>query len=183
MGGKHYTQEEKDFIKDNIDKNYKVIRQMFFEKFARMITESGFDHFVDRYNLRHGKVGHNGDIERLNEARIISNAILRKEIGSTARRGPDGHIYIKLRNNNGRNNYENLARYVYKEKHQENLTSSDVIMHIDGDLNNCDVDNLIKVTRNQRLQLARQFGDIKDKELLRTALNILKLKSKINSKK
>lgn len=186
MGGKHYTQEQKDFIRDNIDKYYKDIRKMFEDKFGRAMSEASFDHFVQRYGLRHGKKGYNcKDKKELLKWQKLAAQKLTKPIGGVSiQKRKDGYgsnVLVKIRHVYGepQHNYEILARHLWSEFYNEKLSKNDVIAHIDKNYLNNDIENLRKVSRGEILQMNKFFNEVTTAEAFDTALQIIRLKSKI----
>ena len=47
--------------------------------------------------------------------------------------------------------YISLARYAWQKHHDVELSDSDVVIHIDGDTNNCDISNLDVLSRTELL--------------------------------
>lgn len=185
MGGKHYTQEQKDFIRDNIRKPYKEIRKLFEEKFGRSMSEASFDHFVQRYGLRHGKVGYNGsDKEYMALILKKANELIRRPIGHITRyidkQGVE-HVVIKTKHVYGHpgNNCESLVRWAWKKAYGD-ISKGECIVPVDGNKMNCELSNLRKLTKNQVLQMGRFFKNCKTPESFDTALNICKMRAKIH---
>lgn len=64
-----------------------------------------------------------------------------------------------------------LARYVYEQKIGRKLKSNEYIFHLDGDVNNCDIDNLQLVNFNVACMLfSRGWSNIPNKHVMRVAI-------------
>ena len=85
----------------------------------------------------------------------------------------DGHIEIKVE---GHRQMVFKHRYVW-EKHNGKIPDGNVITFKDGDKANCNIDNLIMITRSELVIYNRRFRKIANAETNETCLLLAKLKS------
>ena len=88
-------------------------------------------------------------------------------VGKSIKKGRDGES-LQVCCNVDPPRYMSLPRYLYQEHHGVKLKRSDVIVHLDGDVMNCNIDNLEVVSRSELLHMNRIQGDapIKTKILI-----------------
>ena len=88
-----------------------------------------------------------------------------KPVGTIAFKGKNLHIKIS-----DPNKWELLNRYKYKEYHNIDLTSNDIIIFLNGDIEDFSKENLYKITRGELVIMNKnKIKDIEDKELRRSA--------------
>lgn len=181
-----YTKEEVDFITQNVTKYYvPQLVKMFNEKFNANMTIYKMKNFKHRYNLysdlpmnpltgkEHKKRHKHTRKEWLDK--------VTHDIGYEYKR-KDGTTYIKVNNKVGAtNNYMTKAQYVYTCKYGE-IPKGYVLLHKDGNTDNCDIDNLKLVSRKEQIYL-KNTGLISTNEyIIDTALQIKKLNDKAKDK-
>lgn len=102
-----------------------------------------------------------------------------RDVGET-RVNADGYKAIKVAQPNEWMLYH---RYIYEKETGEKLEPSDIVIFADGDRGNFEIDNLVKVTREDLLYLNREGLIYDDKDLTKAGVNIAKLLSKIRARK
>ena len=203
-----YTEEEKEFVKNNITKYFLPdLVKVFNKTFNSNIT------FVQLKNLKHKmklKSGlpstHFGNTytkgtKRTEEQRARMSLAAKKratkeyrENMSIARRkaakkigyrtiNNQGYVYIKIKNEARKNdNYISEARYVY-EKHYGEIPKGYWIYHLDGNVSNNNIDNLMALDRKIVASLNITGLKSTDKDLTKLGIDILKINRKIKEKK
>lgn len=151
-----YPAEVYQFVKDNPDKNGKVLSQEIEKKFGIKIHHNYcyklHEHYVLGKKYTHGK--------------CIPSWLL-KPLGSE-RLDKDG--YVKVRVEGG----EKLKHRIVWEHNYGEVKPNEVIMFKDGNRTNCDISNLMKVERKY-LGATNQLMKDKPKEFLETAVNVAKV--------
>lgn len=103
-----------------------------------------------------------------------------KPIGTITKRG-DGYTYIKVNNNPSK--WVFYQRYLYEKAHKCKVSKSEMILFLDGNKNNFDIDNLVKVSRTENGIINKQGLQTKgNKELSKTGVLIAKIKAKISKR-
>lgn len=88
----------------------------------------------------------------------------------------DGVWKVKI----SRNRWMSKARLLYQDYHDVTIDSSDYVIHLDGDKDNFDKDNLARVTQAELLRLNyRDVLSYQNKELTQTYLTLIKVKEKL----
>ena len=94
-----------------------------------------------------------------------------------------GYVYIKVKNEACKNdNYMSEARYVY-EKYYGQIPKGYWIYHLDGNVSNNSIDNLIALERGIVASLNITGLKSTDKELTKLGIDILKINRKIKERK
>lgn len=101
-----------------------------------------------------------------------------KPIGST-RENTDGYVVKKV-NKSGR--WTLYQRHVYEQAHNVKLDKKDLILFADGNTRNFDVDNLVRITREELLYLNQEGLISEDKDVTKAGVGVAKLMAKINER-
>jgi hypothetical protein len=169
------------------------IRAEFEKRFGIVLTEGQIGNFKYLHGVKSGTHGgrfpkghiaHNKGKKMPKEVYEKSKATMFKkgnippqhrEVGSE-RINVDGYTEVKVAEPN---KWKLKQRFIYEEATGEKLTKNDVIIFLDGDRQNFDINNLVKMTR---VELARYnqdhlYGD--DLNINKCAVGIAKLKAKV----
>lgn len=203
-----YTEEEKEFVKNNVTKYFlPELVKVFNETFNTNIT------FVQLKDLKHAMKLRSGlpsthfgntytkGTKRTEEQRARMSLAAKKratkeyrEKMSIARRkaskqigyrtiNNQGYVYIKVKNESRKNdNYVSEARYVY-EKHYGEIPKGYWVYHLDGNVSNNNIDNLIALDRKIVASLNITGLKSTDKDLTKLGIDILKINRKIKERK
>lgn len=101
-----------------------------------------------------------------------------RPIGSM-RENADGYVVIKTKET-GR--WPLYQRYVYEQAHNVKLDKDDMVLFADGNNRNFDVDNLVRVTREELLELNRRGLISKDQNITKAGVGLAKLIAKIRER-
>lgn len=97
----------------------------------------------------------------------------------------NGFTYVKVcddlcdKNNSNKafnKNWKLKQRYVWEKAHNDVVKKGEVVIFLDGDRNNFDIDNLLKVNRAELVRI-NQYGVAGNKELTLTLLDVYRAKS------
>ena len=167
-------------------------REAFNERFGILLTKSQIGNFKHLHGIKSGTCGgrfqkglipHNKGKKMPKEVYEKSKATMFKkgitppnhrEVGSE-RINVDGYTEVKVAEPN---KWKLKQRFIYEEATGEKLSKNDVIIFLDGDRQNFDISNLVKMTR---VELARYNQDHlygEEVEINETAVLVAKLKAK-----
>lgn len=159
------TEEKEAFIKDNFDKyeTYQELANAYNKKFDTDCSSSSMNTLCrEKYGLTHNNVG-----KFQKDGRSV-----RLDIG-TERVGSGYKICIKASDkdvpNGNSSNWIQKSRYIY-EKHCGEIPSGNVVIHLDGDLDNFDIDNLYCIDRKISALFAKNDWWKLDRETKLTAI-------------
>lgn len=111
-----------------------------------------------------------------------NNHALRVPVG-TERRGSGGYICIKVSENalkpGDSSNWKSKSRVIYEERVGE-IPKGSLIVHLNGDKDDFDIENLYCVDKKVMACLARERWHKKDRELTLTAIKCAELMCKLN---
>lgn len=92
----------------------------------------------------------------------------------------DGYIEIKV----GRNKWIGKHRYILEQHYKKKVPKGYAVIFLDGDNRNFDIDNLKLISRGALLILNSRYRHIlKDKELMRSCVDLSELIYALNKKK
>lgn len=92
----------------------------------------------------------------------------------------DGYIEIKV----GRNKWLGKHRYIWEQYYKKDVPKGYAVIFLDGDNRNFDIDNLKIISRGALLILNSRYRHIlKDKELMRSCVDLSELIYALNKKK
>lgn len=169
------------------------IRAMFLEKFGIVLTKMQIKNFKINYNIRSGT--HGGRFKKgqvpMNKGKKMSPEVYEKSKKTMFHKGhiPVNHrpvgserinIYgyteIKVAEPN---KWKLKQRFIYEEATGEKLTKNDAVIFLDGNRQNFDISNLVKMTRVELLRYNRDHLYGEEVEINETAVLVAKLKAKM----
>lgn len=101
-----------------------------------------------------------------------------RPIGSM-RENTDGYVVIKTKKTGRWSLYQ---RHVYEQAHGVKLDKNDLVLFADGNTRNFDVDNLVRITREELLYLNQEGLISKDQDITKAGVGVAKLIAKINER-
>jgi len=190
-----YEKEHIEFIKAHQGASAREMAELFTNHFNIPVTKNQMNGVMYRNNIKSGKNWNfeKGNIPH-NKGKKMSKELYEKckptmfkkghipknhrEIGSE-RITKDGYTQIKITESDG---WKLKHRLVYEEHYGE-IPVGYSILFCDGNKQNCDIDNLILVSRSELLILNRNKLIKNDSSLTRTGVNIAKLLDAMSKKK
>ena len=184
---RNYTKEEIDFVAQNVNKYYvpKLV-EMFNEKFNANMTIYKMKNLKYRYKLRSNlpmnPLTGKAPTKRYKHTRKEWLDKVTHDIGYECKH-KDGTTYIKVNNKVGAtDNYMTKAQYVYTCKYGD-IPKGYILLHKDGNTDNCDIDNLMLMTKSQWAFLKASGFVLLNNKALETALTLQQLNKKIKQLK
>lgn len=101
-----------------------------------------------------------------------------RPIGST-RLDKDGYLVKKV----NKTKWKFYQRYLYEQAHNIKLDKNDVVIFADGNTRNFDVDNLVRVTREELLYLNQEGLISSDQDITKAGVGLARLIAKIRERK
>ena len=101
-----------------------------------------------------------------------------RPIGSM-RLDKDGYL-VKKTKKTGR--WTLYQRHIYEQAHGVKLDKSDIIIFADGNIYNFDIDNLVRITREELLYLNNEGLISSDKDITKAGANLAKLVAKMRER-
>lgn len=98
---------------------------------------------------------------------------------SSTRIDKDGYMVIKTKET-GR--WQLYQRHIYEKAHNVKLDKDDIVLFADGNTRNFDVDNLVRITREELLYLNQEGLISEDKDVTKTGVGVAKLMAKIRER-
>ena len=111
------------------------------------------------------------------ENKSHNNAGKNVAIGTTRIKDGD-RIQIKINNRD----WIYKQRYIYEQHYNEKLSDNDFIIFLDGNKNNFDIDNLMKITRYEGAHLGNIYPHSTNKELRQLSVVLAKMIIKTKNK-
>lgn len=180
MSKKHkWSKEEVEYLKSIVKGRYmKEIIILMKNKFNYDFTEIQIRNTMKRHKLR---TGINARFEKggtpWNKGLKFEKSSNSKEVGSEYV-NERGYTFIKAENPS---RWIRKHHYIY-EQHYGKIGKDECILFADRDKTNFDINNLIKVTKGELVQLNKQGLIFEDTDLTKTCVNIVRLKDKIKEK-
>lgn len=166
-----YTKEELDFIREKVkDHTIKEVAELITKEFGIERTESGVRSVMTKVGIKTGRTGLFGSGHIPGNCRKLFHERIDKQ----------GYITIKVEEPNV---WELKHRWVYEQHYNVKLEEDDLIIFKDGDKANTNIDNLVKIDRNEHLRLNRQGLRSEHPELTETGLQLTRLMIAISDKK
>lgn len=179
-----------DFIPGHTENE---IRQAFDERFGIVLTEANIGNFKYKYKIKsgtHGGCFSKGHIP-FNKGKKMTEEQYRKSSATMFKPGNiptnhrelfseridiDGYVQVKIAEPN---KWQLKQRYIYEKHYGVKLQKSDVVIFLDGNRQNFEISNLVKMTRAElaRYNQDHFYGDNSD--INRCAVGIAKLKTKV----
>ena len=187
-----YTDEQVQFIKDNVKNSVKDLTKMFNKRFGVNVTTRTIMNLKHKYNLRSGiNYGYfKKDNIPYNKGKKIDEYVSKEaqnKIRTTQfKKGciPHNHrpvgservdkynlIWVKI---NEPNVWKHKHRYIY-EQHFGAIPKGYMVSFADGNKRNFDINNLILISKNENIVLTKNGLRYKDTELTKTGLLVAKL--------
>lgn len=195
-----WTEEEAEFIRE-IYPYYpnKVVAKMVKEKFGTETSANNLTNVKNKYgipdkvipnpgNYKKGQVPWNKGKGMSDETKEkVKNTWFKKgqmpknhqPIGTT-RITSDGYKEIKVKEPDV---WQLYNRYIYEKEHGVKLEAKDIIIFADGNRENFDIDNLVKVSRANLLYLNRHNLIFDNTDLTKTGVAVSKVVEKANGLK
>ena len=98
-----------------------------------------------------------------------------REVGSE-RINVDGYTEVKVAEPN---KWKLKQRFIYEEATGEKLSKNDIVIFLDGDKQNFDINNLVKMTRAELVRYNQDHLYGEEVEINKTAVLVAKLKAKV----
>lgn len=171
------------------------IRAMFLEKFGIKLTKGQIKSFKQSNKVRSGTIG--GRFEKgapsWNKGRKLKPEQYEKLARTMFKKGSiphntqpigteiirsDGYIKIKVAEPN---TWKLKHRLVYEQYYGVKLGQNDAIIFLDGNRQNCDIDNLMRLNRSELIRY-NKVEHTKNPEINMTTALTAKLENKISEK-
>lgn len=190
MVGHKYTSEEHEFLRNFIPGHtYIEIMKAYNERFEDQITVSRIKGYMANHKINNGLTGrfekgqvphnkgkHTPTVGRMAETQFKTGGLPHntKPIGYE-RITRDGYIEVKteMRPSPGKKNFIAKHRLVW-EKVNGPVPKGYNIQFLDGNKMNCNIDNLVLVSKAENLEMTRQKLRYSNAELTKTGLLIAK---------
>lgn len=197
-GIKLFTEEQEKFIKDNVKGTYdKDMANMVNEKFGTSYTVSQIKSLKARRKWKSGtptkftkgRKPWNKGLKGLNlggeagwfkKGQVPDNY---KPVGSERVDSKDGYIVVKVQDDGEWHERWRHKHVVVWEKHNGKVPDNHVIVMLDGDRTNCDIENLMMISRRTLSYLNRDIGLTNDAEENKTRIKLAELESLISELK
>lgn len=201
MVGHRYTEEEHTFLRNFIPGHtYKEIVQAYNQKFKQPITESRVKSYMSNHKLKNGLTGrfekghvpvnkgtHPPTVGRMGDTQFKKGHLPHntKPIGYE-RMTRDGYIEVKVMERpdrkKGIKNFVPKHRLVWEAANGP-IPKGNKIIFLDGDKNNCDIENLAMVNAAENLELLRCNLRSENPKLTETGVLVAKLAVTTNRKR
>lgn len=187
-----WTEEEVEFIR-GIYPNYpnKVVAKMVKEKFGTETSASNLTNVKIKYGIPNKTIPNPGNYQKgqvpWNKGKGMPEETKEKvkktwfkkgqmpknhqPIGTT-RITSDGYKEIKVKEPDV---WQLYNRYIYEKEHGVKLEAKDIIIFADGNRENFDIDNLVKVSRANLLHLNRNNLIFDDPDLTKAGVTVSKV--------
>lgn len=181
-----FTKEQEDWVVDNFsDHGHCVLARLFNKEFNADVSKGIICALLRRKAIasprkpgfKKGNVPANKGMKGTANSGSFKkgHAISAKAIGST-RTDSKGYKQIKIGNPR---KWVSYAKYVYEKHFNIKLQEDEVLLFKDGDRTNFNIENLVKMTRNEMLFLSSQFDFKHQPEQVKdTAILLAKLEMK-----
>ena len=190
-----YEQEHIDFIKAHQGASAREMAELFTEHFNIHVTKNQMKAVMYRNNISSGKTGRfeKGNIPHSKGQKMSKEQYEKckptmfkkghipknhREIGSE-RITKDGYIEVKIEDPD----VWGLKHRLIYEEHYGEIPAGYSVIFGDGDKLNCDINNLILVSRSELLLMNRNKLIKNDSVLTKVGVNIAKLLDTMNKKK
>lgn len=193
MVGHKYTAEENAFLREFIPGHtYKEIAEAYNEKFNEPITVSRVKGYMGNHKINNGLTGrfekghipankgtHPPTVGRMAETQFKKGNLPHntKPLGYE-RITKDGYIEVKVRERPDKENkiwscFELKHRFVWRQAHGPIPKGHDITF-LDGDKQNCSLENLALISNAENLQMMRKGLRSETPELTKTGILIAK---------
>lgn len=164
-----YTEEHINYLKQIAPGRIgREITDMFNKKFGLNKTRTQIASTLSYNNIKTGMHG------KGRRGCIASN---RDEVGTVKIRKRSADIKIA---NPGE--WQDFSRYLYEQYHNEKLKKDDLILFLDKNNKNFNINNLVKVTKQELRTINLNIGLSQDREINKSVIALAKLQNKIYEK-
>lgn len=168
-----YTEEQRQFIKDNIEgTKYRVLANMFNAKYGTNKTRENIKSYCRRHGLRNNLTSEQTYFKEGHDLRSS------KPIGSEYI-NHEGNVMIKFKDDlrlyESYKNWKAKKIYVW-EKHYGHIPVGYSILNLDGNKLNCDIDNLILIENSENSWLNKHNYVFNYPELTIVAIHFIRLR-------
>lgn len=175
----------------------KEIAQMLKERYGITVRPKSLRNLHQKYKYE-DKLENVGRFEKgftpWNKGKIMSEEEKKKSMSTWFKKGntpwntrpigsmrldKDGYL-VKKTKKTGR--WTLYQRHIYEQAHDVKLDKNDVIIFADGNIYNFDVENLVRITREELLYLNQEGLISKDQDITKAGVSVAKLMAKINER-
>ena len=191
MVGHKYTAEEHKFLREFIPGHtYKEIVAEWNKRFNEPITEGRVKGYMANHKINNGLTGrfkkgnvphnkgkHMPTVGRMAETQYKKGNLPHNTVPvGTERVSKDGYIEVKvrMRPTKGNSNWCGKHRLVWEAAHGK-VPEGHVVIFLDGNKQNCTLENLALVTRAEHLALTKNKLRHSDRDLTETGVLIAKV--------
>lgn len=199
-----YTPEMIDWLTKNVKgRHYKDLTVLFNQQFNLNVSLTALRSALKRYKLTNGinACFKKGDIPHNKGKKLAeycSEETIEKIKATQYKKGnkplntqpinkisidEEGYKIIKVSDDGCRwKRWKYYQRYIW-EQHYGKIPKGKIIIFLDGDKNNCNIENLAMIDRAEHKLLNQMHLRFNDDELTKTGINIVKLLEKIRKVK
>lgn len=164
-----YTKEHIDYLREIAPGRIgREITDMFNKKFNLNKSRTQILNVMSYNNIKTGMYG------KGRRGCIASN---RDEVGTVKIRKRSADIKIA---NPGE--WQDFSRYLYEQYHNEKLKDDEIILFLDKNNKNFNINNLVKITRQDLRTINTEIGLSQDREINKSVITLAKLQNKIYEK-
>lgn len=191
-----WTDEEKEYLVNIVyGRSYKQITQMMNDRFNIDLSVSQVRSAINKRKLNTGRLGETGRFKPGHEpahkgTRGVRKATRtsfqkghipfgRKEIGHEKVNG-EGYLLVKIQDGCGNKNWKKKHFIVWEEAYGP-IPDGYIVSFLDGNKLNCDISNLILLSRQQNVRMNKFGLYSKNPELTRTGSVIADLMNEIKN--
>lgn len=200
---KRYPQGMYEFIRDNSwGVGSKEMAEMVYEKFGYKFTANGMKQFRQRHGIKSGvtgwfRKGRDPGNKGKKQSEFMSPEAIERTKATRFQKGTippntkpvgtisivDGYKLIKLTDKGPHwKMWKPLHRYVW-EQHNGPIPKGMLVVFKDQDPMNCDIDNLMLVTRGEHCTMSKKNLRSTNPEITEAGLNLVRLDRAIKDKK
>lgn len=200
---KRYPQGMHEFIRDNSwGVSSKEMAEMVNEKFGTDFTQAKMKMYRQRHGIKSGVTGwyqknHPSGNKGMKQEEFMSPEAIERTKATRFKPGTippntkpvgtisvvDGYKLIKVKDKGRRYEmWKALHRYVW-EQHNGPIPKGMLVVFKDQDPMNCDIDNLMLITRGEHVTMTKKRLRSKDPELTEAGLGLVRLERTIKDKK
>lgn len=181
--GHIFTEEQKQWLYNNYNKYFvKTLTQKFNEKFGTSLIPLQISNFKAKRFLKANIKRKKDDPEYYEK--VICNKKTKREVGEEFINN-QGQVYIRVKrtlNDNRNNSYMLKSRYVW-ELHNGKVPEGYSIIHLDGNKQNNNIDNLKMVKRFAQQYINLQKINTNNKQLNEIVYQAIELQMRANERK
>lgn len=184
-----YSTEQKDFLRDHVSgRSYAELTELFNQEFGLGLNVGRISSAIKRYGLKNNRDGRfqkgNSAWNKGKKGMHLNPSTEFKKGGVPANHRPvgserinaDGYIEVKIAEPK---TWDLKQRIVWKQEHGS-IPEGNVVIFADGNPLNCNLNNLLSVSRAELLILNRQGLIKQDPDVTRAGVQVAKLIAKIS---